>query len=250
MVRAGGLDESPWCEGRQTPRLRPGMELLEVRAMLSTFTVTDNSDNPVDTGSLRYAILHEPGGTTIDFADNVTSPITLTNGSLNITTNLDIEGPGAGSLTVDGNDASTVFSVATGVTATIAGLTIAHGFASSLASSQTVGGGIANDGTLTVTGTTLSNNSAGDSGYGGGIANYGTLSITDSTLSNNSAGPNGTGGGIYNGYGTLIVTHSTLSNNSASAGGGIDNGGSAMVADCTLSSNSAANAGGIETPAR
>ena len=43
-----------------------------------------------------------------------------------------------------------------------------------------------NEGNLTVTGSTLSGNSA--SGSGGGILNFGTLVVTDSTLSGNSAG--------------------------------------------------------------
>ena len=105
--------------------------------MLSTFTVTDNSDNPTDKGSLRYAIMNEPSGTVINFASNVKSPILLTNGALAINTNLDIEGPGAGLLSIDGNKASSVISVATGVTASFAGLTIANGSAAN-------GGGVNN----------------------------------------------------------------------------------------------------------
>jgi hypothetical protein len=50
--------------------------------LLTTWTVTDNSDNPGDTGSLRYAIDNAPSGTTIDFAPSVANPITLMNGAL------------------------------------------------------------------------------------------------------------------------------------------------------------------------
>jgi hypothetical protein len=105
---------------------RPRLELLEERTLLSTWTVTDNSDNPTDPGSLRYAILDEPSGTTINFASTVTSPITLMNGALYIPTNLDIEGPGASSLTIDGNYFSGVFGFSSGVTETIAGLSRSH----------------------------------------------------------------------------------------------------------------------------
>jgi hypothetical protein len=78
------------------------------------------------------------------------------------------------------------------------------------------GGGIDNEGTLAVSGCTLSGNS---SGGGGGIANYAALTISGSTVSGNSATG---GGGILNWYGgTLTVTGCTLSNNSA----GIDGGG-------------------------
>ncbi len=47
---------------------RPSFDRLEERTLLSTWTVTDNSDNPTDIGSLRYAIQSEPSGTTITFA--------------------------------------------------------------------------------------------------------------------------------------------------------------------------------------
>ena len=91
------------CIGRSRPSTfwrcwssRPQLESLEQRALLSTtWMVTDNSDSPTDVGSLRYAVNNEPSGTTISFASSVTSPIALSNGALNITTNLDIEGPGA-----------------------------------------------------------------------------------------------------------------------------------------------------------
>src|SRR5262249_31349280 len=62
-----------------------------------------------------------------------------------------------------------------------------------------VGGGIVNDnGTLTITNSTLSGNSA--TGDGGGIWNvaHGTLTLTNCTLSGNSSG--GDGGGIFNSF--------------------------------------------------
>ena len=52
-------------------------------------------------------------------------------------------------------------------------------------------------------------------GDGGAIFNNGTLTVTDSTLSANQAlGANGFGGAIYN-NGTLTVTNSTFSANQA-----------------------------------
>jgi predicted outer membrane repeat protein len=77
------------------------------------------------------------------------------------------------------------------------------------------GGGINNEGTLTLTGSTLLNNSAGDAG--GGLCNIGSVTIQNSTFSGNSAGFQG--GGIYN-KGTLTLTDSILSNNSAADNGG------------------------------
>jgi len=102
------------------------------------------------------------------------------------------------------------------------------------------GAGLYNGGTLTVTGSTLSGNTATLSG--GGIYNAGTLTVTGSTLSGNTA--SNPGGGIYNG-GTLTVSNSTLSRNHASDGGGIFDGtGSQTVTGSTLSSNRADYGGG------
>jgi hypothetical protein len=106
------------------------------------------------------------------------------------------------------------------------------------------GGGLynsSNTGTPTVTGSTLSDNSAD----GGGIYNHGTLAVRNSTLSGNSASLGyGYGGGIYNDvFGTLTVTGSTLSGNSAD-GGGIWNSGALTVSNSTLSGNSAIYSGG------
>ncbi|MEZ5545929.1 MAG: CSLREA domain-containing protein [Lysobacteraceae bacterium] len=63
------------------------------------------------------------------------------------------------------------------------------------------------------------------SGNGGGIVNQGTLSIEHSTVSGNRAGD---GGGIHSG-GTLVIRHSTVTENiSMEFGGGVrDNGGTA-----------------------
>ena len=91
-----------------------------------------------------------------------------------------------------------------------------------------------------ITGSTLSGNSTTGDGGGGGISNWGTLTVSNSTLSANSAYQ---GGGMYN-LGTLTVSNSTLSGNSAYQGGGIYNEGTLTVSNSTLSGNSAPNGGG------
>lgn len=91
------------------------------------------------------------------------------------------------------------------------------------------GGGIRNyDGSITITGSTISDNIAQDDG--GGVYNermykdWSSLTISGSTISDNSAD---LGGGIYNCYNLITITGSTISNNSADYGGGIylDHGG-------------------------
>ncbi len=197
--------------------------------------------------------------------------ITLSQGELNLsgagTGTITIDG--AGQMTISGNNASTVFAVQSGVQALLQGLTIENGQGSNgygysgggiyndggtvtvsdstLADNSAVssGGGIYNNGgTLTLSDSTLANNSA--SYYGGGICNYlGTLTVSDSTLADNSA--SFSGGGIYTFQGTVTVSDSTLSGNSAfiGSGGGIYNGGGTLtVSDSTLANNSASYDGG------
>ncbi len=254
------------------PRLRfaPRLVPLEVRALLSTITVTDDADSGA--GSLRAAIAEAGTGDTIKFAHSAYGTIKLSSGPLVVATGVDIDGPGPNHVTVSGNDASTVFDVEAGVTATISGLTITKG---SFATAYTLGaGGIDNDGnltvsdcvvtgnaiapgsdafgaggivnsqtgTLTVTDSTISGNT---SPYGGGIDSYATLTVTDSTISGNSA----TFGGGINSLGTLTATGSTISGNSASGGGGgiSTYRANATLTGCTVSGNSAGQGGGINT---
>jgi hypothetical protein len=148
---------------------------------------------------------------------------------------------------------------------TLSSLTITEGFADEGAD----GGGILNSGTLELTNATLSSNRVSGAGFrccvpelfsaGAGIFNSGggTVTVTSSTLSGNSATLS-IGGAIFNdGGGTVTVTNSTLSGNSApsqdvfgSAGGGIYNDGTLTVKNSTLSGNNdTAHGAGIATGA-
>ena len=100
---------------RKTPAARrtvgPRLECLEDRWVPSTLTVLNNLDSGA--GSLRADIAAAHSGDTIVFAPSLDGQtITLTSGELLINKNLTIAGPGAGELTVSGNDASRVFEVA------------------------------------------------------------------------------------------------------------------------------------------
>ena len=199
----------------------------------TTYTVTNL--NSSGSGSLPAAITQanaqtgNPAGSSIQFAQGVTGQITLESGlTLSETDGPEtITGPGASSLTVSGGGPSSDFSVFTvdsGVTASISGLAIANG------NTTGAGGGIDNLGTVTVTISTLSGNSASD---GGGIDNAGTLSLTGDTISGNTAqgvagidGSNAGGGGGGGGAGL---------------GGGLynDNSGMATIIDTTFAANAA-----------
>jgi hypothetical protein len=194
-----------------------------------------------------------PGGGSFDgtvtFNCGGAATITVTS-SKDISADTTIDG---GSLiTISGGNSVGVFSVNTGVKFTVQNLTIANG-------NSGTGGGISNGringdgsiiagGTLTVTNSTFSDNTANLDG--GGIYNGGgTLTVTNSTFSGNSATVGygyGFGGGIANSYdGTLTVTNSIFSGNSAFLGGSIIAGGTWLtVTNSTFSDNTANLYGG------
>ncbi|WP_392535477.1 beta strand repeat-containing protein [Nostoc sp. C117] len=111
------------------------------------------------------------------------------------------------------------------------------------------GGGIYNAGDAHLrNGSTVTNNSvSGLVPDGGGIRNDGTLTVIDSTISNNNGAT--FGGGIYNTQ-TLTLINTTVSGNTANTGGGINNNfsnASAALVNTTVSGNSASlgGAGGV-----
>jgi hypothetical protein len=180
---------------------------LGISAYADIITVTNTNDS--GPGSLRQALADANNGDTINFA--VTGTIGLTTGELLVDKSITISGPGAENLAVNGNNQSRVFHIASGQTVTISGLTITNGHAGDS------GGGIYNDhAVLILNDCTISDNSA-TGNLGGGIHNDGknighaTLQINNSLITNNT-------GGIYNdalqaGTATLVITYSTLSNN-------------------------------------
>ncbi|WPD21438.1 MAG: choice-of-anchor Q domain-containing protein [Candidatus Electrothrix scaldis] len=124
----------------------------------------------------------------------------------------------------------------------------------------TKGGGMYNEGTVTLNNSTISDNSVTSTQtnniylYGGGIYNKGTVTLNNSTVSDNSAATTKAnivylyGGGMYN-EGTVTLNNSTVSGNSATTtsktnkaylyGGGICNKGTVTLTNSTVSENSA-----------
>ncbi len=162
----------------------------------------------------------------------------------NINQDLNITGPGAASLTISGNHALSVLVVNTGVKVNLSSVTIANGY-----NSLGDGGAIGNNGSLTITNSIFSGNSAAYSG--GAILNYGALTLLNSTFSGNSAGSTGignNGGAIYNrSTGSFTITNSIFSTNTLgsaySSGGSISNQGILKITNSTFTGNSSVDNG-------
>ena len=120
------------------------------------------------------------GGGTVTFTCSGT--ITLT-APITIAADTTIDGSGQ-DVTISGNHAVRVFTVNSGVTLNLDELTVAQGNAD-------FGGGIFNGGTLTVSNTIFTDNTAtglAGNAWGGGIFTGGTLTVNNSIFSGNSAG--------------------------------------------------------------
>jgi len=142
-----------------------------------------------------------------------------------LTGNVTITGPGADSLTLDGNDLHrSGFKIESDITVAVSGLTMARGL----------------------------NHSDSDDYSGGAIYNQsGALTVEDCVFAGNQAtsGPVQLGGAIFNSNGTLTVNRSTFTGNTAAEGGGAirsshSGGGTLTVSDSTLSGNASTNSSG------
>jgi predicted outer membrane repeat protein len=111
------------------------------------------------------------------------------------------------------------------------------------------GGGITNyystadvQSVVTISKTDISGNKSLYSAGGAGIDNLGTLTLKDSTVTGNVGSY---GGGIYNGfYGTATLKNVVLTGNNAYEGGAIDSFGALTLTGCQLSANTAIEQGG------
>jgi hypothetical protein len=241
-----------------SPRANQGRAGVGNALPAATIAVTNTNDS--GPGSLRNALAVANDGDTID-ATGVSGTVLLTSGELQITRNVTINGPGAGSLAVNGNGTFRAFKIETSE-AIISGFTITNG----LAADGNGGGGILNLGGLTLSDSVVSNCSAlsGNNPYGGAISTfavgYGTrLTVSNCTISGNSAEVGGAIESVVLSFdndasSVVTVSNSTLSNNSATCcGGAIYNSAtgahsiaSLSIANSTFSGNSATgNGGGI-----
>lgn len=233
----------------------PVLAIVAADAQATTYTVDSNADPATGTAAncapasadpctLRDAVAAATGDDRIVFnlaAGSTT--ITLTNGQLtlsNVTGVVTIDGTTAsGTVAVDGNHASRAFYAKPNTQTSIRNLTIRNGSQTGSGTDGS-GGGIFNQGSVTLTNCTVTGNYAE---HGGGIDSYGVLTLTNSTVSANSAVNNG--GGILAYGGATTLTNTTVSGNTstAGAGGGITDFSYMKMFNSTLSGNSAAHAG-------
>lgn len=227
-----------------------------------------SNTNDAGPGSLRQAILDANAGDTITYLGKTPGTIVLSSGIIALTRNVTIAGPGASKLTISGNGASQIFSIAQNVTVNINGMTLTNGY-----SAASDGGAILNSGNLSVDGDAFTSNvivgiyhsyatpgrrhdpreparrphGTAATGLGGAIydglpgsaGGSGSLTVTNSTFAENSALTRSYyGGAIYNAPNyTLNVSGSTFEGNSASYGGAIYTYGTATLSHDAFDGN-------------
>jgi hypothetical protein len=221
--------------------IRPRLEVLEDRCVPATDMVTTLTGSGA--GSLPVVVASAGSGDTIQFQANLSGTIILSN-TLDINKNLTIDGAGSG-ISVSGGGMIRVFQIEAGNTVAINGLAITGGMVTGVSA----GGGILNYGSLTLTNSTVTGNSAT---YGGGIDNsWGTMILSGDTVNNNTSTIYG--GGVENDGGTTTIINCTIAANVANFGAGIANYDTLNVVNSTVASNtvtgSGADGGGIWTAA-
>ncbi len=137
------------------------------------------------------------------------------------TTPLTIQGTFGATLDGEHQEGS-VLAIDPGVTVVASGLTITGGTGTKFPG-EVDGGGIFNEGTLTLSNSYVTRNEITDAqGYGGGIENFGgTVTLNNSIVSHNSATAEGGGIFDYRKTGVITLNNSTVTLNTSESGGGI-----------------------------
>lgn len=203
----------------------------------SASAATYNIDS---TKSIQNYINNAQPGDTINLASG-----TYNQHNIVVDKNLTITGPvtsGSPSAIINARQKSSVFTISSGVNATLKYITITNG------STTNNGGGIVNYGNLTVTHCYITHNTANN---GGGICNNGGIVIISSSYIYRDSATND-GGGILNGFNlsstpsAMNLTGCHIMSNTAFGGGGIyNNGASLTLKNSYIYRNIATTGGGI-----
>ncbi len=218
----------------------PGANLLTVSGG-GTTRVFDVEGSSVALSGMTITGGLAPNDGVVNYGGGVSShdsSLTLTNVTITGNSSGDSSNSGSGGGLVCSGDSNTSTNTTTLTNCTISG-NFGNFFGSGVYNKQYS--------TLTMTDCTVSNNTGAD--QGGGLLNEGTATLSGCTISGNSAtntlpSPS-QGGGLAN-DGTMAVTNCTVSGNYAAASGGVTNGGgpnTLTMTNCTVSGNS--SSGGI-----
>jgi hypothetical protein len=267
---------SRWFEANDKPKpimraqrhAQLKLEKLEDREVPAVLLVTSLADVLNGPGELRTQCGLAASGDTVEFAPGLSGgTVDLVNGVINIASSITVEStPGAGLVAIDGQGASTIFTVnAANLSFYITSLELENGNTggnggaiNTTANSDNVfvtsslitgckaagdGGGIYAQNSLTMVSTSVIHCSAGN--HGGGIFMNGASTIGSSTISYDASGTSGAGIWTSN---YLGITQSTLAHDaSGTSGGGIRCVGSAAsvtVVNCTFYKDTCDGGGG------
>jgi hypothetical protein len=251
-------------------------EMYVIPVFDGTRTVTKSGDDGT-VGTLRSVIGAAHAGDTIDFSPQLAGQTIIVQSPIDINVDLagqtepndgyenevlDIQGPGAGTLTISGNNTTGIFQIGpypsdkavAGMTATrISGLTLENG------QSEMGGAILAQDASLILVGDVFNSNQAvglpGEDGLGGAVAILGkdnpgmSVFLTDCQFSNDTAlggagkvdnsgnesnGGSGKGGALYVDAGNstsllLVVLDTSFTNDAAVGGNGVNADASAGI---------------------
>jgi len=200
-------------------------------------------------GTVQAAVNSAANGQTVKMIANSTEYVQIgTSTKTSQVVTIDLNGKTLRSIgTVEGmrNNAITNYATLTISDSSKDGSGIITGGTGSVKGKGSYGGGVYNSqGTLTITGGTITGNSAG---FGGGVANIkGTFTMTGGCITGNTSTSMG-GGGVANiDGGTFVMTSGIITGNTASKnGGGVYNeNGTFIISGGIITANSSANNGG------
>lgn len=203
-------------------------------------------------GSLRAAAALAQDGDSIDLRALGCSAITLASGAIALHGAVNLLGPGADALTLDGADADRVFDHAGPGKLNLYDLTLAHG---RYAGGDARGGCLRSSGDVGLVDTRISGcavEAGGGEAAGGGVFASGQVELMNSVISGNVASGGASpafGGGVA--AATLVTKYSTIEDNRVLSPGGHGYGGGAFVDGATallgstIAGNEAAIAAGL-----
>ncbi len=239
-IDAGIVIAGLTTDQRGYPRLSGAqVDIGAVEVNINTIVTTTADDGSA--GSLRVVVANTTNTDLISFAPNLSGQtILLTNGQIEVSNNVTIDASALpGGIRINGNHQARIFLVDGGTAVVLDSLTITNGYSINDPSSGNGGGGIFNQGVLTLNNCTVSGNEA-YAGGGGGIYRFGSgaTTLNNCTVSGNQADNGGNGGGILDYFGAVTLNNCTLVGNSAEDGGAIECHGTGLTMNqCTVTQN-------------